>query len=480
MIRAIFVLATVILASLPAHAMRSVSIPQDDRVFQIGESEAFDETPYTYLMKEGVDNRGAVYRYEVPVEWNGDLVMYAHGFRGRCTDENDLPPLTVDNPPIREHLLQQGYAWAASSYAKSCYDVKDGVESTNRLARIFSEEVDAPNRTLIMGFSMGGHVTGAAIEMFPNVRCPAGEQGLTCRRFIDALGELSGGIRYDGAAPMCGVMGDVELFDYFGDFAFGAEAIASAVNPLVQSQFPPPLDYASTTVPMVVDTLFEEFPTTLTDQGELLKDLLRQISGGERPIFDAAFPFFQGLLFSLAGTDGSLDGVMSGSLYDNRKRVYQLDNNLTINADEQSLNDTILRIRRDRGVNIRRFLRLKRVPEITGRIDIPVISVHTLGDLFVPFVMQQTYAREVATQGRSDLLVSRATRGVSHCDFSFDEVARTFDDLALWVNEGVKPAGDNILDAEVVADPLFGCQFTEGLSAVTPEFLRGDACSVAP
>jgi len=480
MTRVIVLLLATFVATQSANAMRSVSIPQDDRVFSVGESEAFEATPYTHILKEGMDSRGAVYRYEVPVDWNGDLVMYAHGYRGCETDDGGLEPLTVDNPPIREHYLQQGYAWAASSYSKNCYDVKDGVESTNRLARIFAKEVGAPNRTLITGFSMGGHVTGAAIEMFPNVSCPEGERGLTCRRFIDALGELSGGIRYDGAAPMCGVMGDAELFDYFGDFGYGAEAIAAAVNPLVQSQFPPPSDYFTYTLPIVLETLFEEYPSVLTAQGEALKDLTRQISGGERPIFDVAFPFFQDLLFGFQGSDGSVLGILSGNIYDNRKRVYQLDGDPVVSAGEQSLNDTILRIRRDRGVNIKRKLRLKRVPEITGRIDIPVVSVHTLGDLFVPFSMQQIYAREVAKQRRSDMLVSRATRGISHCDFSREELVRTFDDLVLWVNDGVKPVGDDILEPAVVADPLFGCQFTEGLSAVTPEFLRGDACGVTP
>ena len=478
MIRLFVTLCAAFALSMQAQAMRSVTIPQDSRVFEMGESGPFEETPYTLTMKETIDSKGAIIRYEVPVNWNGDLVLYAHGFRGRCVD--DLPPLTVDNPPIREHLLEQGYAWAASSYSKNCYDVKDGVESTNRLARIFSEEVGEPKRRFIMGFSMGGHVTGAAIEMFPNVRCPSGEKGETCQRFVTALGELTGGVRYDAAAPMCGNMGDVELFDYFGDFHFAAEALASAVDPSIQSQYPAPSDYATTTLPAVTGALFADYPNTTSAQGDLLRELARHSSGGDRPIFDAAFPFYMDLLFSLAGSDGSIDGVVSGNLYDNRNRVIQLDADPAINADEQPLNDSILRVRRDRGVNIKRRTQLKRVPEITGRIDIPVITVHTLGDLFVPMSMQQSYARAVAEQGRSDLLVSRATRGVSHCDFSAEEIATAFDDLAQWVDDGVKPAGDDILNPAVVADPLFGCQFTEGLSAVTPEFLRGDACAAAP
>ena len=494
--KTMLLLAAILFIALPAHAGHSNSAPQDERVFPplmlpFSPPQLPPELQ-PEISVEGVDREGAIYRYEVPLDWNGDLVIYAHGFRGCIADPatGALVPLYVDNPPLREYYLIRGYAWAASSYSKNCYDVKDGVESTNRLARIFAREVGTPKRTLITGFSMGGHVTGAAIEMFPNVRCPDGRRGRICRRFAHILGKLSGGVAYDGAAPACGVMGDIEQFNYLADFGVAATALAAEVNPAVQQQFPPPADFFSTKLPLLINTLYSGsvgfpgsddffFPFGLTSQGEKLKDITRQISGGERPIFDQAFPLFQDLLLSLAGSDGTLDGVLAGNIYDNRRRVYQFDGDPALTPEEQALNDSIVRVKRDRGVNRKRFLRLQRVPEISGRINIPVLSVHTLGDLFVPFSMEQIYAREVSRHGRSDLLVSRATRAVGHCEFSAEELIRTFEDLVLWVNEGIKPAGDDILDPEQVADPYFGCQFTEG-EVDTPEDLRSGVCSLAP
>lgn len=500
--RTMLLLAVILFIALPAHAGHSNSAPQDERVFPPlmlpFSPPQLPPEQQPEISVEGVDREGAIYRYEVPHNWNGDLVMYAHGFRGCIADPatGALVPLYVDNPPLREYYLIRGYAWAASSYSKNCYDVKDGVESTNRLVRIFAREVGTPKRTLITGFSMGGHVTGAAIEMFPNVSCPEGRRGHICRRFVHILGKLSGGVAYDGAAPACGVMGDVELFNYFGDFATAAGALAAAVNPLVQQQFPPPppAEFFSTTLPLLIGTLFSDsrnlfpgsdYPFGLTAQGEKLKQLTRQMSGGERPLFDQAYPVWQDLLFGLAGSDGTLDGVLSGNIYDNRRRVYQFDGDPALTPEEQVLNHSIIRVKRDRGVNRKRFLRLQRVPEISGRINIPVLSVHTLGDLFVPFSMEQIYATDVSRHGRSDLLVSRATRAIDHCEFSAEELMRTFDDLVLWVNEGIKPAGDDILDPEQVADPYFGCQFTEGVVGTeedpgTPEALRSGVCSTAP
>lgn len=77
----------------------------------------------------------ASYAIEVPTEgWNGILVMYAHGYRG--TGEE----LTVSPPSrIRNYLISEGYAWAASSYSANYYDVRAGVEDTNALALAFEQ-----------------------------------------------------------------------------------------------------------------------------------------------------------------------------------------------------------------------------------------------------------------------------------------------------------------------------------------------------
>ena len=54
---------------------------------------------------------GAPYRIEVPKQhWNGQLVLFAHGFRGNGTT------VWVDDSPLRTYLVAHGFAWAASGY----------------------------------------------------------------------------------------------------------------------------------------------------------------------------------------------------------------------------------------------------------------------------------------------------------------------------------------------------------------------------
>ena len=368
---------------------------------------------------------GAGYRIEVPANWNGELVLYAHGFRGGGLE------LTVSNHPIRRYLIEHGYAWAASSYATNGYDVTQGVKDTHDLGNRFNGLVVNPSRVYFTGTSMGGHITGVAIEQYPNL--------------------------YDGAMPMCGVMGDNKLFDYFVENHFAAHALAGLDVP-----FPFPPDYSITIVPQLRTLFGTPFPATLTPLGQKFAGVVENLSGGRRPMFDPGFRFAgTGGNFLLAQGVGSQPGTRT-----NLDTVYQIDADPALSAEEIALNASIRRV--DLDPQARREQGLAGVPAISGSFSMPVLSMHTLGDLFVPFSMEQIYARRAAANGVGDLLVTRAIRDINHCGFNTIEMERGFADLVKWVSVGVKPAGDDILTPAKVADPNFGCNFTVGAHFQAP------------
>ncbi len=144
---------------------------------------------------------------------------------------------------------------------------------------------------------------------------------------------------------------------------------------------------------------------------------------------------------------------------DNSDVVYQFDTDPALTAAEQAFNDDIFRVSAD--PQARKPNGLAQVPVISGDIDIPVLTLHNLGDLFVPVHNEVVYAERVAAQGKSDLLVQRAIRGVGHCGFTATELVTAFAELVAWVEFGVKPEGDNWLDPAEVAAPDFGCKFTD-------------------
>lgn len=367
----------------------------------------------------GIHN-GAGYQIEVPDNWNGALVLYAHGFRGTGLE------LTVSMPRIRRYLVTNGYAWAATSYSKNGYDVKQGVKDTHALGERFAGLVGRPARTYLTGHSMGGHITGVAIEQYPQA--------------------------YAGAMPMCGVMGDNELFDYFLDFNLVAQALAG-----VPARFPFPADYQTAVVPGVKAALGLPYPIALNAQGQKLRGVTQNISGGTRPGFDTSFIVWGNFLFTVGVTGGNI-GVAPGNVQDNSDTVYQIDSDPALSWEEEALNAAVLRVSMD--PQGRHPNGLANIPTISGRLPVPVLSLHTIGDLFVPLSMEQRYARRVAAEGASDRLVSRVIRDHNHCGFAVPEEEAGFAALVNWVTNGVKPAGDDILTPANVADPHFGCQFS--------------------
>jgi hypothetical protein len=422
--------AVVLLALLVSLALSATASADQPPEWFVDETKLpFDALPGTATDRLWGVHGGAGYRIEVPGNWNGELVLWAHGFRGSGLE------LTVDNHPLRAWLIANGYAWAASSYSRNGYDVTAGVQDTHDLSTFFSGLVDRPERTYITGASMGGHVTAASIEQYPEA--------------------------YDGAMPICGVVGDYELFDFFLDYMLSAQVLAG-----LEARFPAPADWSAVTVPKITSTLAAAWPFGLTPDGEHLKGLTELRSGGERPLFDAAWAAWATFLLGLPATgDGTVPGS-PGIVVDNTDAVYQFDSDPALSPAEQAFNESIPRIAQDPQGRVERGL--NNAPVVDGRITVPVLTLHDLGDLFVPFLMEQVYARRVADNGRSRLLVQRAIRGVGHCDFTSAELVTAFADLVRWVEDGTRPAGDDVLDPAVVAAPLYGCRFTTATRFLGP------------
>jgi len=392
----------------------------------------------------------AGYQVEVPKNWNGMLVMVAHGYAGTG------PNLSVSPPAIRRHLLEQGYAWAASSYSTNYYDVRAGVEDTNALALAFADiarrngrNLTTPSKTYIIGTSMGGHVTAAAVDE-------------------ENIATANNKIRYHGAVPMCGVLGDTELYDYFA--AYQAAAMQEAGIPATSW----PVQNWSTIGPQVQAKLFASFPggatpgaqAVPTEQGMRLKRIVENLSGGPRPLWDYAYGGpMQATVWGTFGRDGKMLGILNEDVVSTASIIYQLDANPALSSEEIAYNSSIYRVQATPDANRLRRDGLRWVPQTNAQIKVPVVTIHTLGDLYVPFKMEQIYKRRADALGTSNLLVQRAVRGIAHCDFTIAEQVSAFDAMIKWEQQGVKPEGDDVLTPAVVADPQYGCKFTDNTAS---------------
>ncbi|WP_206061306.1 hypothetical protein [Nonomuraea basaltis] len=366
-------------------------------------------------------HRHAAYTIEIPPKWNGQLAMFAHGLRG------DSTVLTVDVPPfgLRETFIEQGYAWAASSYTKNGYDAGDGVTSTRNLARHAARLLPhRPSRIYFTGGSMGGHVLARSLEEYPGY--------------------------YAGALSLCGQLGDNRVFDFFLDANLAAQALSGV------DAYPAPADYASALLPQIQSKLgltgLQPGQNPAGEPGRQFQQIITQLSGGPRPGADASFSLYANAMLTLAPT--------GPGLAQNVTTRYTPTTPIDINPIVERVAPA--------SVEERNSMALNAVPRIVGKPRVPVLSLHNLGDLLVPLSMEQIYARAVARHGQSDLLVQRAIRSAMHCDFTSAEVITAWNDLRAWVEApghraraGARPAGDDFLNPRNVASPTFGCRFTD-------------------
>jgi hypothetical protein len=414
----------------------------------------------------GIAPDGGAYRIEVPPNWNGTLVMFAHGFRGTGN------MVWVDEPQLRQYFVDNGFAWAASSYALNGYDPGDGVVDTHDLLQAFPFVTGLHARQAIMtGLSMGGEITTAEIEAYKG--------------------------QFAGAMPYCGVLAGNDLFNYF----LGANVTAAALTATTIS-YPTTLAAGQAYAPAYDSAVLSELPalgiipnpatagqtftTSLTATGSQWADTVEQLSGGTRPGFQSALAYWNGFgfapltnipfLFGLyPGLNGGTLGFADGSVAGNEDVFYRFaDNPGVMRQQEIALNSVVLRVPVTATTSAD-ALTPAELPAIQGDPGIPVLSVHGIGDLFVPFSMDQRYDQMMIAHGEGTLFVGRAIREVTHCGYTTSELSAGFSALVTWIDTGKRPAGDNILARGAVSSPLFGCRFTDPTPGAHPEF-KGAPC----
>jgi len=346
---------------------------------------------------------GAAYRIEIPTNWNGGLVMYAHGYRG------EGPEVSVSNPEPREHLIRRGYAWAASSYTTNGYRPDAGVADTLALREHFIRTYGQPRTTILMGTSMGGHVLAASLELHPDT--------------------------YQGGLALCGALTGVGQIDFLAAYGAAAEFISGVEL------------FGTTDADSFVRRVFNEwlpqigFGQTPTEKGRAFQSAVMYLMGGDLPYWREGLAARMTQIVNLVLLAGPNRDVNPASrAADTRGVRYRVDPGLAISSEE--LNQGARRFAPLPGS--RTAAENPVFAELSGRIGVPVLTLHTTGDGFVPFSIEQAYRAKVDAAGAGDLLVQRAVRRPNHCEFSPGEITRAFDDLVEWMERGAKPAGDNL------------------------------------
>jgi pimeloyl-ACP methyl ester carboxylesterase len=351
---------------------------------------------------------GAEYEIEMPDHWNGGLVMYAHGFAG------NEPFLIVGPPPLRAYFIQEGFAWAASSFRDNGYDPQSGVDDTLALLNYFKQNVAQPARTYIYGTSMGGQVVVSSLEQQPDI--------------------------YQGAFSECGVVAGVEEMDYLLSYSAVGQYLAG-LNLLPVNDIS---NYESAVRTKLIPALGNPTTKRLTPKGRAFESVIENLTGGPRPFRHEGFldRFAADFTVTFDDLGGKTPAARAAT---NEGQQYTIAPGLGVTS--QQLDAGVYRQPPD--ASVRDPKTNPALAPMTGNLHTPLLTIHTTGDAFVPFSLEQDYRRAVDVTGNGDMLVQRAIRRPDHCQFSDAEREQSWDDLVRWVDQGVKPDGDDVLSPDL-------------------------------
>jgi hypothetical protein len=378
---------------------------------------------------------GGLYRMEIPANWNGDLVLAAHGYTAASGPQGNVlrvgfesPQLSFTfapglDPSLRQHLIDGGFAWAASSYRCNGYVPGIGLQDTLLLRDLFLQKNGgvAPKHTYLIGLSMGGHIVDLGMQEFPTA--------------------------FDGGIAFCAA--SAGEFDYLNAAGAAAEVVTGL-------QFTTP-DTTAQTIEQMNALLGTH--GSYTALGEALGSIKIHITGGPRPFAVEGVNAMFGDTFSGSMLAGATDPYTRSAT--NAFVTYGIGPGLGFTADQ--LNKSVRRVAPDWTMRGPSGPYAETKPW-TGRIQRPLLTIHDTGDFYVPISQEQALYQAVARAGNSDLLVQRIVRAPGHCNFSAQEVIQTFDDGIAWFERGVKPAGDDIMGDLSNA----GLQFTNPLRPGDP------------
>lgn len=371
----------------------SVQAPGGEQLTKVA-PEATTQTSHLNGVTQYDGIIGGTNRYAilVPDAWNGDLILYAHGFVD--TDEPlELP--TKDNvPAIRDRYVADGYAFAYSSYRANGLAVKDGVWATQTLEALFRSQVKTePAHTWLVAHSLGGLVAVDLAEKHP--------------------------AEYDGLLTFSGMLGgSMAQLDYVGNVRILFDVLYPGVIP--GSVLDVPEDY--TVAQLMADVVaavtawpdgawiisqIDQTPLPFTNGNQLVESLIRALG------------------FNVRGIHDVLERTHGQTPIDNMDTVYTNSAANLPPAVVQMLNAMAQRYDRTPGAEAI----LSHYYEPTGRLTIPMVTLHDRWDPTVPLFSEELYEYKIQLHGNPSLCDMQVINRYGHCDFSADEAAAALADL---------------------------------------------------
>jgi len=360
---------------------------------------------------------GSSWIAEYPAGWNGTLILYSHGYGA-------LSPADAPDAPTQAALLDRGYALAGSSYDPNGSEWALDTAVSDQFGALAAVETSVlpsqPRHVIAFGTSMGGLVSALEAEQ------GQGRIGGA----LTACGVVAGGVnlveyQLDGQYAIAQLLGSpgLALTGLTGGSPASAAAALSADAAQAQqtaagrarlalamaflnvapwdpsSSAPAPQSDPAAQESAQYDALFGGSFSSL-DFVVAGRTSIEQSAGGQ-PAWDAGTNFA---------------ALLAGSPYKPEVDALYQAAGLNLDGDLATLtaHATVK-------ANPAALTALKASSDPTGRLAVPELDLHTIGDNLVPVQNENYYAQLVGQAGRGDLLRQAYTDSFGHCNFSVSE-----------------------------------------------------------
>jgi pimeloyl-ACP methyl ester carboxylesterase len=357
---------------------------------------------------EGHSASGSNYVFDVPENWNGKVLLYSHGYRAPSAGN------AAQNAPRAgaDLLLKSGFALVGSSYRSQGWALDDAPSDQLAALDAFEKQFGKPKRVIAWGDSMGGLTTIALVENHAQ--------------------------RIDGALPMCGsVVGVVGMMNQALDASFALKTLVDPAGPLA-------LVGEGANNPADVQALLDKAHATPEGRARIvLAGTLAQIPGGPQQNEAAASANDMDAL-----QEDLFKALMNGAFFPRDDQQRHANGNGSWNVGVDYRRQLELTGRRDvveaaykkTGLDLEHDLSalniapriaagrsavayLKRNYDPSGRLNRPVLTLHTTGDGMTMPSYERAYRDYVSAAGGSDLLRQAYVQRQGHCTYTAAEAA---------------------------------------------------------
>ncbi|WP_328500586.1 hypothetical protein OG828_07710 [Streptomyces sp. NBC_00457] len=373
----------------------------------------------------GQDTHGAHYAIAVPDDWNGSLVVHSHG--GPDLGTGSDPARSLDDLGRWSVLVDEGYAWAGSSYRRGGYGTRMAAADTENVRRLFVGEFGEPRRTYVHGQSWGGNVAAKVVETYGTRRGP-----------------------YDGALLTNGVLaGGSRGYDYRVDLRVVYQYYCRNHPRPSEPRYPlwqglradSAMTAAGLRARLQECTGYASAPPDRTPaQQRNLDDILGVTKIPERALEShlrfATFTFRDIVHDRLGGRNpfGNQGVRYSGS------------------HDDAALNAGVERF----GADPSAVRDLSYDSDLTGKVTIPVLTLHAIDDPTAFVEHEAAYRATLQGADRDRYLVQTFTREQEHSELSDAEYANSLAALDTWVRTGRKPSPGSVSATCAAFDRTYG------------------------